>query len=177
MPGQGFEDAVSQGVNDLMDVMPKAMATGLGMPPGGKQYTQAEVDAEWNYSPIADPHARVQTMLQMKLLGKTAEEITDMVYPNRRRLITTGRPRVSEQIAFAQQMDRRMAKLMGEYQQQAGIPAQPDTAVGANMPAPMMSPPASPPLPDPGPLPPAPAAASQPVVSMLDQPISMMGGG
>jgi hypothetical protein len=189
----GFESAVLSKVLAQIDGMVEATASAMGMPPDGKQYSQREIDDEWNFSPIADPQQRATTMIGLKQSGKTDEEITDTVYPNRRRLVTTGRPKLSDQIAFAQQQSKRMAKMLAEQQQQSmpssldafsaplpdpgplppppmgmmgmGPQAQPVQAVGASMPpAPMMAPS------------PVPPPAPPPAGSMLDQPISMMGG-
>lgn len=119
----GFEQAVIEGINAQVDTLAAAIAGGMGMPPGGKRYTQREQDEEWNFSPIADPRTRLETMAQLLMLGKSTEEITDQIYPKRRKLIETGRPRHEDRQAFARQMKARMAKLATEMLE-AGPPAQ-----------------------------------------------------
>ncbi len=176
MPDKGYEDVAIQRINGMLDPMAKAMAQGMGMPPGGQKYSESDELEQWNYSPIADPRVRVEAMLELKQLGKTDEEITDAVYPNRRRLIATGRPQISAQISFAKQMDKKMAKLGAQFGQEqgAGLQAQPFKDVGADFtPAPTMAPsPAPAPAEQPEPL------ASAPIQppSILDQPVSGFGG-
>jgi hypothetical protein len=200
----GFEEAVLRRIDQMADPMAEAAANMMGMPPGGKKYSQSEIDAEWNWSPMASPQVRVEAMLELKALGKTDEEITDAVYPNRRRLIKTSHPNINEQIKFAKAQNARMAKLEAEYlatqpaaldapvdttlapeaaraaalgqgqsandelsqlpsatvrvEPGAGLQVQPDQAVGATAPAPMMAPPLA------------------PEPSLLDQPFSPFGG-
>lgn len=171
---QGFEETVIERINQMVDPMADAAAGLMGMPPGGKRYTQAEIDNEWNFSPLADPKTRAETMLALKQLGKSDEEITDAVYPKRRRLITTGRPKIADQLSFAKAQANRMAKLaveMGMFpaptDRPAEVQAQPDRAVGGTDPAPTMPPPAAP----------APVPPVAPAPSPLDAPfMSMMGG-
>lgn len=172
----GFEEAVLQRIDQMMDPMVDAVAQRLGTPPGAKTYTTDEQLTEWNFSPIADPAQRVEAMLTLKMQGRTDEEITDAIYPNRRRLITTGRPRIDEQVKFAREMNRLMQRKEAERMAQmppalamdaapaAGLQAQPSLGVGDVAPAPMTAPP------------PAPAPQPQPQ-SMLDMPaMTMMGG-
>lgn len=173
----GFEEAVLQRIDQTMDPMVDAVAQRLGTPPGAKTYTTDEQLTEWNFSPIADPAQRVEAMLALKAQGQTNEQITDAIYPNRRRLITTGRPRADQQIAFAREMNRLMQKKEAERMAQmppvAGATAPlstPATAPNAALTAPSTAPiaPATTP-------PTAPAAPAQP--SMLDMPaMPMMGG-
>jgi hypothetical protein len=114
----GFEQAVINGIVQDMDAMSEAMGHGMGMPPGGKHYSQREQDEMYNASPIADPTERAQTMTRLYQEGIVAgtdpqalvEQITDQVYPDRRRLIESGRPDPRDQIAYAKQMERQLAR-------------------------------------------------------------------
>lgn len=101
----GFEEAALQRIGEQFDAMADAFANEAGLPPGGKRYSTDEQLAEWNYSPIADPVTRAETMAHLLGMGVSVEKITDQIYPNRRRLVTTGRTKVEEQIKYAQQMD------------------------------------------------------------------------
>lgn len=162
MADKGFEDLTADGVNALLDPMAEAMAVSMGMPPGGKKYSQQEVDDQWNYSPIANPQVRAETMLQLHQLGVPIEKITDQLYPNRRGLITTSRPKIHDQIQFAKSQDQRMAKLATESQTQMPRMEQPAPASDpVQQPAPEIAPPSTS------------APTTQP--SILDQPFSMGG--
>lgn len=161
-PRRGYEEEVLTRIDGMLDPLSEATADMMGLPPGGKRYTQAEIDAEWNFSPIGDPQVRAETMLQLKQLGKTNEEITDQVYPNRRRLITTSRPLVSDQIAFAKGQARRLEKMRAE---QAPPPPSPLDQQA----------PPDPPMPA-APVPEPQMAQSAPP-SMLDQPAMLPGMG
>lgn len=172
----GFEEAALQRILGSVDSMAEATAGQMGMPPGAKRYSEAEQLAEWNYSPIASPQARVEAMIELHMAGKSLEEITDAVYPNRRRLITTGRTRPDEQIAFAKQMANLMQKKAAEQAPppqnmpvSGSVPMSMDTMPMGTTPAPMA--PAQPAS--------MPAAAPSPVSppSILDQPMSSMLGG
>lgn len=176
----GFEEAALSRILDGIDGMVDAASSMMGTPPGARTYTTDEQLTEWNFSPIADPAQRVEAMLTLKMQGRTDEEITDAIYPNRRRLITTGRPRIDEQVKFAREMNALMrkkeAERMGQMPPVAGATAPvstPATAPNAALTAPAtapMSPATTPPT-----APTAPAAPAQP--SMLDMPaMPMMGG-
>lgn len=167
---QGFEDAVLERIGQTIDPMVNAVSSRLGPAPDTKKYTASDQLAEWNYSPIASPQQRVEAMLTMKMQGKSDEEITDFVYPNRRRLITTGRTRADEQIAYA----REMARLMERKAQEMGHPpamdampgsvpqAQPLPGQGATMPAPQTAPTQAP-----APVPQQPSMLDAPAMSMI----------
>lgn len=172
----GFEEAALSRILDGIDGMVDAASSMMGTPPGARTYSTDEQLTEWNFSPIADPAQRVEAMLTLKMQGQSDEQITDAIYPNRRRLITAGRPRVDEQVKFAREMNALMRKKEAERLAQmpppapamdaapaAGLQAQPSLGVGDIAPAPTTAPP------------PAPAPA-QP--SMLDMPAMpmMMGG-
>lgn len=147
---RGYEDAVIERISAQVDPLAEAMADAMGLPPGGKTYTQDDIDAEWSFSPLASPEERVTAMLQLKQLGKTDEEITDLVYPNRRRLVEASHPGPAERIKFAKAQDARMQKL-----------------------AAAMTPPPVEPMPPPAPMTaPAPAAPS-----ILDRPLNLAMGG
>lgn len=172
---QGFEEAALARIAQQLDPMADATAGQMGMPPGAKRYTAEDELVQWNYSPIASPQVRVETMIELHAAGKSLEEITDAVYPNRRRLITTGRTRPDEQIAFAKQMASLMQKKAAEQAPtpqpmpvSGTVPMSMDTMPMGTPPAPM------------APAPPAPMPAAAPVPvsppSILDQPLSMMGG-
>lgn len=167
---QGFEQAAIDRILAMVDPMSDAAASMMGLPPGGKRYTQQEIDDDWNWSPIADPGQRVQAMLQLRDLGKTDEEITDAIYPKRRRIIETSHPKLADRIAFAKQMDARMQKLSEEMAAQ--MAPEPSSLA---LPAPTAPEPqtAAPVIPEP--MAPAPEPAPQP--SLLDQPLSSMWGG
>ena len=171
----GFEEAALRRIGQQLEPMADAAAGVMGMPPGGTKYSQSEQLETWNYSPIADPRVRVETMLELKALGKTDEEITDALYPKRRQLITTGRPQTAAQIRFAKEMDTLMTK-QGEMTGM-GLQGQPDQAVGATMPAPTMAPSPTPPAEPVQSFAPEIAPTPAPAPSMLDQPISMSWGG
>lgn len=108
---KGFEDAVLDRILSMVDPMVDGMAGTMGMPPGAKKYSQREIDELWNASPIADPDQRARTMFDLYHQGVPIGEITDQVYPNRRKVIETSRPNPDERIQFAQQQDRRMARM------------------------------------------------------------------
>src|SRR5438045_3615937 len=84
-----IEEAALQRIGEQFDAMADAFANEAGLPPGGKRYSTDEQLAEWNYSPIADPVTRAETMAQLLGMGVSVEKITDQIYPNRRRLVTT----------------------------------------------------------------------------------------
>lgn len=168
MPEQkGFEDAAADRVNQLIDPMVEASAGMMGMPSGGKKYTTDEQLMEWNASPIADPQQRLMTMQQLMMQGKTDEEITDMVYPGRRRLQTMNRTKIDEQVKFAREMrtlmDKKAAELTAPQSAQMDAPAMLPESVSQLPPAPSVATP-------------QPSPAPQPAPSMLDMPLSMMGG-
>lgn len=107
----GFEQAVQDRILDMTDAMVDAAGGLMGMPPGGKRYTPTEQAEMWNASPIADPEQRARQMLQLYQQGVPIGDITDQIYPNRRKLIETGRPNLPEQQKFSDQMERQMARL------------------------------------------------------------------
>ena len=169
MPEQpGFESAVLARIAGQIDPLVDAVAGQMGLPPGGKRYSEKEQLYLWSYSPIASPQVRVETMLSLKQLGKSNEEITDMIYPKRRGLIMTGRPRVQDQIRYSADMDKLMSKKATE----AGYePAPPEPTMPAET-APVSLPEVSSPrvAPVEMPLMPEPAPASSGTPSMLDMP-------
>ncbi len=164
MPDKGFEQSALERIGAQLDPMADAMASTMGLPPGGTRYSKDDEALEWNASPIASPDQRVQAMLELKAAGKTNEEITDLVYPNRRRLIMASRPKIADQLAFAKDMAKRMQKAADEM----GMPPSPGELMPPT-PAPME--PAAP-----APVPPSiPTAQADPMTqpSILDQPISV----
>jgi hypothetical protein len=114
----GFEEAVLERILGQVDAMVDGMAGTMGTPPGAQKYSQREQEEMWNASPVADPEQRAQQMMQMYQQGIAAgtdpkalvEQITDQVYPNRRKLIESGRPRIDDQITYAKQMERQLAR-------------------------------------------------------------------
>ena len=164
----GFEEAALRRIGQQLEPMADAAAGVMGMPPGGTKYSQSEQLETWNYSPIADPRVRVETMLELKALGKTDEEITDALYPKRRQLITTGRPQTAAQIRFAKEMDTLMMKqgeALGMPMPEASPAPQPEPAAPSMPAEPVQS------------FAPEIAPTPAPAPSMLDQPISMSWGG
>lgn len=110
MPDQNFADLfVQKIVNEY-----KAFGDALGQQLGGTSDTQRYSDADqlkmWNSSPIADPAQRAQAMYDLYQQGVQPEAIIDQIYPERRKLITAGRPDLAAQIKYAEQMDRLMAR-------------------------------------------------------------------
>lgn len=180
----GFEQAVLDRISQMVDPMADAMADAMGLPPAAKKYSEREQLEMWNYSPEPSPQKRVEWMLSLKMQGQSNEQITDAVYPNRRTLVTSGRPNVTEQIKFA----KEMRKLMERKATEAGMqmPTDPGTsadsfAVEMPMPEAMPIDPMSAPTPMDAAMPmgmPEPAAPQQPSVpSPLDMPISSLGAG
>lgn len=170
-----FEDAFTQQVLGDLDQMADAVAQRLGVGGNIQRYSDAEQATMWNSSPIADPEQRAQTMMQMFQQGMSVEDITDQVYPQRRKLIATGRPKLADQIQYAQQMDRMMARQARdqgihfphdetwaritepnaptETQANGGppaIPSSPENAVPAPAPGVPPPPPSAPTMPPPG---------------------------
>lgn len=107
---QSFEDAFASRVLGMIDPMSEAVAQSMGLGGDTQTYSEADQLKMWNASPIADPDQRAQQMLTMYQQGMHPEDITDQIYPQRRKLIQTGRPKIADQIQYAQQMDRLMAK-------------------------------------------------------------------
>jgi hypothetical protein len=136
---KGFEQNVIDGIVQGLDMFADALGQSMGMPPGAQKYSQREQDEMWNFSPIASPDERAQQMMALYQQGMSVEEITDQIYPNRRKLIESGRPKIEDRIKFAKQMDRRMAKLASQYQETAGgetgAPSAPVDAADAPAPA------------------------------------------
>jgi hypothetical protein len=157
---KGFEQAVIDGIIGQLPTLATSVAQQMGTPPGAKRYSQQEQDEQWNFSPIADPRTRAETMIQLKALGKSNEEITDAIYPNRRRLVETGRPDHTERIRFARQMKARMARLATEM-----LEARPQAQETSLSPIPTA--PSLPSVPQMG----APPASPSP--SALDQPANL----
>lgn len=183
MPEQkGYEEAVISAINSQMDAMINGVAGTMGLPPGAKRYTRQEQIDEWNYSPIADAQERMNKALELHMLGKTPEEITDELYPNVRRLIQTGRTRPDEQIAFAREM-RKTAGWPDEVlplddtglplEMQVGM-AQPQQQQPMMQPAPAPMPAPAPP-PAPMPMPASPSMQQQPP-PMGANPLMGLGG-
>lgn len=111
----GVEETAINRALDVVDGLITAAPGLMGTPPGAQRYSQDEQLAMWNKSPIADPRQRVDAMLTLKQQGKTNEEITDLIYPERRKLAATGRTRAAEQIQFARDMARLMDQKSQEY--------------------------------------------------------------
>lgn len=107
----GFEEAVVDRLLNMFDPFVDGMAGQMGMPSGATRYSQRDVDEMWSFSPVPDPEQRAKQMADLYHQGVPIEDITDQMYPNRRKIIETGRPRVAEQIAFAKQQERRMARM------------------------------------------------------------------
>lgn len=107
---QSFEDAFASRVLGMIDPMSEAVAQSMGLGGDTQTYSEADQLKMWNASPIADPDHRAQQMLTMYQQGMHPEDITDQIYPQRRKLIQTGRPKIADQIQYAQQMDRLMAR-------------------------------------------------------------------
>ncbi len=178
MPDQGLEESVLSRIAGMTDELIDGVAGKLGLPPGGKRYTMAEQIAEWTYSPYADPQSRMDKALELHLQGATPEKITDELYPNLRRLVTTGRTRPDEQIAFARQM-RKQVGWPDEVPTVEGLLMNTPTAQPA--PSPLTEPapvevPTAPVMPAPPPMtaPPPPAPAGVPrTLPVFD---AMLGG-
>jgi hypothetical protein len=107
---QGFEEAVVQKILQQVDPLVSAVAQQMGPGANTQRYSEADQVKLWSFSPIADPAERAKKMLELHQQGLPPEQITDQVYPNRRGLIESGRPKVKDQIAYAQRMDRLMAR-------------------------------------------------------------------
>lgn len=168
---QGFEamalDRIASQANGLID----GIAARMGMPPGAKKYTREEERREWTHTPYPDPQERMSKALEMHLQGATSEEITDALYPNLRKLITTSRPNVPEQIAFAKQMRSHVG-----WPEQ--VPSFDGLGTGFAPDQPAAPPMAEPVAPEPPPLPepampevqpPTPAGGLMPVMPALEQ--------
>lgn len=168
---KGFEQAVIDRVNAQLEPMAEAAAQAMGMPPGGQKYSEKDQLALWCFSPISSPEERVSTMLQLKALGQTDEQITDAIYPERRKIIQAHHPSISKQIAYARQMDNLMEKqgqaFAAEIKQQGSPLMQP----AAPLPEPAPAPTPQPMMPTPEPV-----APTAPAPSVLDTPLSMIGG-
>ena len=114
----GFEQAVIDGILQDLDPLSEALGQSMGMPPGAQKYSDREIDELWNASPIADPEQRAQQMMAMYQQGIASgadpkalvEQITDQVYPKRRQVIETSHAKPDDQIKFAKQQERRMAR-------------------------------------------------------------------
>lgn len=164
---ESYEETALQRVLGVADEVIDGVAARMGLPPGGKTWTRAEEIGEWTFTPFPDPQERMNKALELHLSGKTPEEITDALYPNIRRTVTTGRPKVDEQIAYARSMrpvigwpdepppldDLRLAGLAAMPPMQAPPP---EPAPAPVQPTPMATPEASapmtPPAMSPGPM-------------------------
>jgi hypothetical protein len=107
---QSFDEVFTDRMIGMLDPMADAMAEKMGGSLGTQKYSEADQLKIYNASPIADPNERAQTMLQMFQQGIHPEDITDQVYPERRKLIKAGRPKIQDQVQYAKQMDRLMAR-------------------------------------------------------------------
>lgn len=166
---QGYEQAALDRIAVQWEPMAEAAANLMGMPPGGKRYSEQEQLEMWNASPIASPEERINTMIQLYGLGKTVEEITDAIYPQRRKIIEASHPSPDRRIRYAQDMVKAMEK----------------QAAGLGMSLPSNEPQAALPVPEPmqqygpeaSPTAVAPFEKSAPAPSILDQPINLTMGG
>lgn len=172
----GVEQAALDRIMADWDAMAEATASRMGMPPGGKRYTEQEQLEMWNYSPIATPGERVTAMVQLYSLGKTVEEITDAIYPKRRQAIETSHPNPKRRVAYARDMVKAMERQAAQLGMQIPSPDAP-----AALPVPPLAAPMLPTAPVAGPEPPmmpAPVGASQPAAaSPLDVPFNSLVGG
>lgn len=162
---KGFEDLVIEAVVSQLDAMEEGVAGQMGLgPETGRYTTQQQVD-EWLFTPYPDPQERMNRALLLHMQGASPEDITDDLYPKRRRLVTTGRTRPDEQTRYAREMRRA-----------AGEPDEPPTIDGAISlpgmaptvvpePAPLVQPTAPAPPSDGPPMAMPPAAPPQPMPS------------
>lgn len=175
MPDNGsLEDAIINRVMSQMDEFPDAMAARMGMPPGGKNYSEADQLKMATFSPVADPHERMQVAMSMLQQGATVEDVTDHLYPDLRKLVTTGRRRIDEQIAFAKTLRGQIdTKMPTHPQEPPPVPPAPMLSQPMGM-APQMPAPAPPQMPQPAPMAPAPQLMMQsPVQPQQQMPTSL----
>lgn len=112
----GFEEAMIKQIENTWHPMVEAMERAMGPAFGTKPYTKEEQIRLATFTPYPDPARRQQQIISLLQQGKSAEEVTDAIYPKLRGILKLAGPSIKDQIAYAKRL-RTMIDQSDQQQQ------------------------------------------------------------
>ena len=119
MPEQpGLEESAIRKILAGIDPIIDGTAAQQGKPSASKRYSAEEQVNLATFSPYRDPETAIAVLVEQGLAaGKKpqdlADEVMDAVYPQFRKLIETGRPRLEERIEYGDWLGKEIPKRGG----------------------------------------------------------------